>query len=111
MFEVVRHGAVQVISGDQPISGDQVEELATTLRGCLANGQPFSVLNLQRIPLMDSAALELLLDAHQAHEARGGMLKLAGANSLCRDILRITRVADWFEMFTDVKSAVGSFAR
>ena len=60
---------------------------------------------------MDSAALEVLLDVQESFDRHGGTLKLAAAGALCRDILRATGVSSRFEMFDDVNSAVGSFAR
>lgn len=111
MIEVTRQGAVDVIHSDQPASGEQATCLADALRKCLAAGQPFTVFNLQHVTLLDSVGLELLLDAKDAFETRGGTLKLAGGNALCRDILRVSGVAEQFEMYADVKSAVGSFAK
>ena len=69
------------------------------------------VLNLKETPLIDSAGLEALLDVQERLQERGGQVKLASANPLCREILRITGVAEHFETYPDVKGAVGSFVQ
>ena len=38
-------------------------------------------------------------------------MKMAGLTQLCKDIFRVTGLADRFETFADTKAAVGSFVR
>lgn len=111
MFQLSKQGAVAVVSGSEPIKHEQVAELASAIDRVVQGGQPMAVLDLQRTPLIDSAGLESLLDAQDAVERRGGTLKMAAPNELIRDILRVSGVAERFEIFSDVKTAVGSFAR
>ena len=111
MFQLSKQGAVAVVSGSEPIKLDQAGQLAGTIDRVAQGGQPMAVLDLQRIPLIDSAGLESLLDAQDTIERRGGNLKMAAPNELIRDILRVSGVAERFEIFSDVKTAVGSFAR
>jgi anti-anti-sigma factor len=111
MFERLTQGAVELIRGDQAINAEHVEDLARLLRECTARGQPFVVLDLEKIPLVDSAGLELLLDYREKFQQHGGALKLSGPNPLCEDILSLTGVGASFEIFRDSLSAVGSFVR
>ena len=111
MFQVARQGAVCVLSGESPLTQAELPALAELVRDTPMAGQPMVVLDLQKIPLIDSAGLEFLLDLHDDLERRGGRLKLAAAGELCRDILRVTGVGDWFESHSDVRSAVGSFTK
>lgn len=109
-FERARQGAVDLIRGDDPITVDQAPFVARLLDECLAVGQPRTVVDLSRVPLVDSAGLELLLNYQDSFQQRGGALKLAAPNPLCRDILMVTGVERHFEIFTEAVSAVGSFA-
>jgi anti-anti-sigma factor len=111
MFERLTQGAVDLIRGDQPINAEHIEELATLLRESAAQGQPFVVVDMERIPLLDSAGLELLLDYRDRFQKVGGALKLSGPNPLCEDILSVTGVGPSFEIFRESLSAVGSFVR
>ena len=109
MFRESRQGAIKVISGSVPLSGDNLDFLRTAVEQSLAEGQPRAVLDLREVALIDSAGLNCLLDVLELFEGRAGVLKLAAPNPLCADILSVTGVGDYFETFQDVNSAVGSF--
>jgi anti-anti-sigma factor len=109
MLKRSKQGAIDVVSCGVAITTDNLKELSQTLEACLGDGQPRAVLDMQEVPLLDSAGLETLLDLQDGFEQRAGTLKLAGPNALCRDILNATGVSDYFEIHGEVKSAVGSF--
>lgn len=109
MFEQKRQGAVEVIGGGDRISGDRVAELADLLHKCVKQGQPRVVLDLNGIAIVDSAGLEVLLDAHDEFQRLGGALKLANPGALCSEVLKLTGVGGKFEVFEDTGSAVRSF--
>lgn len=111
MFERQRQGAVDVIHGTTPLVHDNLQEFLDVMQLCLRSGQPRLVLDLRRVPLLDSAGLETLLDCRERCRAIGGQLKLAAPNHLCNDILAVTGVAESFEIFADVVAAAGSFAK
>jgi anti-anti-sigma factor len=108
MFEQKRQGAVDVVGGGDRISGERVAELSEKLEEC-KRGQPRVVLDLQGIAIIDSAGLELLLDAQEEYQRLGGALKLANAGALCGEVLKVTGVGAKFELFDDTGSAVRSF--
>ncbi len=111
MFERSRQGAVDLIHGSDPITRETAEEFNAVLESCLTSGQPRIVLNMERIPLLDSHGLETLCDCQQSCISRGGCMKLASVPSLCLDILEATGVSAMFEVFDNVLMATGSFAR
>lgn len=109
MFKHSKQGAIDVISGTLPLSGDTLPLLDAAFTECLHEGQPRVVLDLRNVPLIDSAGLERLLDLRDRFQSKMGDLKLAGATPLCNDILFVTGVASYFEVFPEVTQAVGSF--
>ncbi|MCA9118972.1 MAG: STAS domain-containing protein [Planctomycetaceae bacterium] len=109
MFKQAKQGAISVISGSVPLSGDALDSLDSAFADCLREGQPHAVLDLRNTPLIDSAGLERLLELRDRFQKRTGVLKLAGANPLCQDILSVTGVGLQFEVFPEVSQAVGSF--
>ena len=111
MFQRTKQGAVSVITGASPLTGEQTTALQGTLLDCLEDGQPKAVLEMQGIPLLDSLALEMLLDVQDDFQRRAGVLKLAAPTPLCREILSLTGVAARFEIYPEAKSAVGSFVQ
>lgn len=111
MFERATQGAVDVIQGDEPLNVDQVQEVGALLAECLHDGQPRVVFDLERVLLIDSAGLELLLDFKEEYEQAGGALKLAAPNPLCEEILMVTGLDESFEVFPEALLATGSFVR
>ncbi|MEX0818116.1 MAG: STAS domain-containing protein [Pirellulaceae bacterium] len=109
MFKRSKQGAIDIISGSVPLSGDALDLLDAAFADCLLEGQPRAVLDLRTIPMIDSAGLERLLDIRDRFDRKTGVLKLAGANLLCQDILSVTGIASSFEVFPEVNQAVGSF--
>lgn len=111
MFDRTRQGAVDVIFGDDPLNADHVPRVLQLVEECRGRGQPHVVLDLERVPLVDSAGLELLLDVQEQFQQRGGALKLAVGPTLCREILSVTGVGARFEIYPETASAVGSFVQ
>jgi len=111
MFEFDTHGAVHVVHGDAPLNTDSVEEMEKLLAECLGNGLPRLVIDLKKIPLIDSAGINLLLDFKDKCQRSGGDLKLAAPNRLCEDILFMTGLDQDIEVFQETLRAVGSFVR
>ena len=111
MFERSRIGAVSIIRGNEPLNVHSLDEMAALIDECLANGQPRVVLDLEEVPLIDSAGITLLLDYQDRCSDRGGIMKLAAPSPLCRDILTVTDALPRFEVLQDCLSAVGSFVQ
>jgi len=111
MFERFRQGAVDVIRGKDSLTVEKIKQVSKLLDECVQRGQPRIVFDLEEVPLIDGAGLEMLLDVWDRCLKRGGVLKLSAPNPLCREILSITDVGPQFEIFGDTLSAAGSFAR
>jgi anti-anti-sigma factor len=111
MFERDTQGTIDVIRGDDALVSEHLERLSNLLEECLDKGPPRAVLDMRDASLIDSAGLELLLDAQTDFQRRGGALKLAAPSPLCKEILALCGVAEHLEIYSDAKTAVGSFAR
>jgi anti-anti-sigma factor len=111
MFERQKLGAVDTIRGPDPLTLQNAKQLSAVLEDCCRQGQPRVVVDLENVPLIDSAGLEMLVDFRDKVLERGGMLKLAGPNALCREILTVTGVADQIEISRNLQAAVASFAQ
>lgn len=109
MVELRKQGAIDVVDSGERITTDTVEELGNVLQDLDESGQPKVVLDMQHAALLDSKGLELLLDLQDQYQRKGGVLKIANANALCREILRLTGVDSRLEIHGDVGSAVRSF--
>lgn len=110
MFARSKQGAVDVIAGNGPLNAPNCESLRKLIDAATAQGQPRLVIDLRQVPFIDSAGLELLLDALDRCHHLGGGCKLAAPNALCLDILNATGVGLQFEIFGDMLEGAGSFA-
>ncbi len=111
MADCFRQGAVDVVRGSDRLNAEQADELRPLVESTLHRGQPRVVIDLVNVPLIDSDGLEFLLDMRDLCLRRGGECKLSGAGPLCRDILRVSGVAEEIEILPDMVTAAGSFAR
>ena len=106
-----KQGSVDVLDLAGPLTKDTISGFVETIQlHCYGQGQPRAVINMQDTALVDSAGLEALLDMQDEFESRGGAMKLAAPNPLCKDILVVSGLAHEFEVFDNVNRAVGSFA-
>ena len=111
MFERSRHGAVDVITVRDPLNADSAQEMGPVVDDVLGRGQPRLVIDLERVPLINSDGLEWLVELNERSRRRGGAVKLSSPTPLCRDILTITGLDVQFEIFPELIGAVRSFAQ
>lgn len=109
MFERYLQGAINVIKPSEPLSEEFIEDLYSAFESISESGLTNVVLDLSNTPLATGAGFDAILDARDHYVARGGDLKLAAPGPLIHDQLRVTKVADQFEVFDSVAVAVGSF--
>lgn len=66
------------------------------------------VLDCRSVAFFDSKALEMLLRIYEVLKGRGGLLKFANLNAICRDIFIATRVTHVFHVYGDIAEAARS---
>jgi type IV pilus assembly protein PilB len=72
-----------------------IGELRSEAESSLGKGDVQLVVDLAAVPLVNSAALEALVDIQEQAMRLGGWLKLANPNPIVLDIFRISRLADY----------------
>jgi type IV pilus assembly protein PilB len=87
-------GTATYLTPSGPLTGDTVPALGEAVDACIAAGKTTLVLDLHRVTLLGSAALEALIAAHGRLTARGGKLQFAEPSTLVRDILIANRLID-----------------
>lgn len=103
------YGHVTVLSLKGEFTADDVENFQRVALDRLANDVRDFVLDLEKVPFVDSAALEAALDLRDQAADKMGAVKLAGADENVAKILEITRLDQQFERFGDLIEAVKSF--
>jgi anti-sigma B factor antagonist len=82
--------------------------VAETLTAMIRKKPRRLVVDLSRVPYLDSSALAVLIDAKQTVENYGGKFSLAGIRDDVRTILEIARLDQIFRIFPDVDTALTS---
>ncbi len=104
-----KHGAVTVL---RPL-GALIRSDADQFRVCLDEACVRSlgriVVDASAVPYVDSAGLEMLVDASEALADSGHALKLCGINETIREVLDLTELATLFDHYQDLNDAVRSY--
>ncbi len=84
-------------------------ELRASLRAIIDDEKPKRlVVDLSRVPYIDSSGIAVLIGAMQSLEHEGGTFLLAGAREGVRMILESARLDQYFRLFPDVEAAVAA---
>lgn len=105
-----KHGAVTVIRPEGALVGDDVLRFASRVGELASASLGRIVIDAQKIPFVDSAGLEALLDLSDALARGGRSLKLCNEGETIREVLSLTELDGYFEHYEDVSSAVRSFS-
>ncbi|MFB3104871.1 MAG: ATPase, T2SS/T4P/T4SS family [Pseudomonadales bacterium] len=85
----------------------EAAEIRRAAKKCFDRGETHLVLDLAAVGVLDSVVLEQLADIQDAAMRLGGWLKLAHADSLVQDIIRITGFTDYVTLMDTTPSELG----
>ena len=88
--------------------GPSVDEFRAAWSDALATGSRNVVVNLAKVPVIDSSGIGVLVRCHAAVAAKGGKLKIACAGGVVRQALKVTHVDQLLEFHEDEASALAS---
>jgi anti-sigma B factor antagonist len=97
--------AIATFSGKLALD-DGCRQLRETVHALLDGGQLRILLNLERLDFLDSAGLGELVRTHVAVRGRGGQLTLINPAPNVRQLLRITKVDQVFDIAPDEFTAI-----
>ena len=83
-------------------------EVAESLRTIIAKKPKRVVVDLSRVPYLDSSGLAVLIEGMQNVQEYGGKFALAGVQESVQHIFEIARLDQVFQMFPDVDSALAA---
>ena len=94
-------GKITVGEGDAVLREGVVE--------LLQSDQKQILLNLRKVPYMDSAGIGEMVACYKAARDKNGTVKLLNPSEKVSDLLQITRLEEVFETYRDEKEALRSF--
>jgi anti-sigma B factor antagonist len=83
-------------------------EVAEALREMVAKKPTVLVVDLAKVPFMDSSGLAALIEGMQGVQQYGGRLALANVQESVQHIFEIARLDQVFQIFPDVDSALAA---
>lgn len=104
-----RQGAVTVLKPQGPLVGADAEQFKSEVTQAVERSLGRMVIDASAIPYCDSRGLEVMVEVSQALAESGQSLRLCGAVEVVREVLEITDLANHFEHYQDVQTAVRSF--
>lgn len=89
--------------------GDGAELLRDTIKGLVSRGKTKTLINLAKVPYIDSGGLGELVHCSVSAKKAQGAVKLMGLTSKITDLLAITRLVTVFDTFETELDALVSF--
>ena len=97
-----------VFSPEGAIDLHVAPEIRASLRSMIDKKPKRLVVDLSRVPYIDSSGLAVLIGAMQSLEHEGGLFMLAGAQEAVRLILESARLDQYFLLFPNVDAALAA---
>jgi len=89
--------------------GDGDVEIKQAVENLLRQGDKNILLNLAKVPYIDSAGLGEVIRCYTTIRRNGGNLKLLAPNERLIDLLNITKLINVFDWYREEEAAVASF--
>ena len=95
-----------VLTPESSITYENCNEIEEKIDDELQQNKTEIILDFKHVELLDSAALEVLVQTHVELKSNGGALKIVGLNEVCRDILVATRIINLLFVYKDIHEAI-----
>ena len=89
--------------------GEGDVEIKRAIDELVAQGKKNFLLNLAKVPYIDSAGLGQIIRCFTAIRKSGGAFKLLSPNPRVIDLLNVTKLVNVFDWYNEESSALGSF--
>jgi len=109
-----KKGDIMILDIQGRVVGDASLELRRSINGWLAEipegHKPNIILNLNKVNMMDSSGLGVLVSSYTSVQKNGGRLVLAGLGRGLQNLVAITKLTRIFDMYEDEEEAFLSFS-
>lgn len=106
-----KNAGVIIIDVDGKIVlGEGDVEIKKTVDDLLKQGSKNFLLNLSRVPYLDSAGLGEIIRCYTSLRKSGGNFKLLSPSRRIIDLLTITKLLDVFDTYENESAAIASFS-
>ena len=106
-------GGVLILDVQGRIVGDASLDLRRSINGWMAElsekDKPSVVLNLEKVSMMDSSGLGVLVSSYTSVQKKDGRLVLAGMGKGLQNLIAISKLTRVFDIYENEDEAVKSF--
>ncbi len=93
------------------MGGPDADVFKETIKNLIAEGYKNVIVNLSKVPWVNSTGLGILIAGYTTLKKEGGSLKLVHVTDRIQSILMITKLGTIFESYSDEEEAVKSFEK
>jgi anti-sigma B factor antagonist len=104
-------GCVVVEASGRLVAGEPSTQLRDLVKRLTAEGARSFVFNLAGVSYVDSSGLGLLLSIYATVRGQGGDVRLANIGDRVKDLLKMTKLTDVFQIFEDENLALAAAKR
>jgi len=108
-----KQDSIMILDIQGRVVGDASLDLRRSINGWLAEipegEKPKVVLSLNKVSMMDSSGLGVLVSSYTSVQRRGGRLVLSGLGRGLQNLIAITKLTRVFDMYENEEDAVKSF--
>ena len=105
-----KEGEVVIISLEGEVDISATELIREKFKKLLEEKKEAILVDMTKVSYIDSSGLGLLVEARQEMEKYSGEIKLFGLSSDVQKVFELTRLNNFFSIFSTEKEALGSFA-
>ena len=111
MFEIATASKsnVPILRVDGKIIGTTVNALKREINTQIEHGEGRLILDLAKVPLLDSSALGTIIATLQTLKKKNGKLVILAPQKAVMNVLKVTRLNTVLEIYDDEPSAVNAF--
>ena len=103
-------GPVALVTLDGRLNyGEGADKVENFMQDLIARGERAVLLDMSRVPTIDSRGIKSLVHGFTSLRKRGGHLKLLKLAPRVREVLGFMRLIEIFEVFDDEQTALKSF--
>ncbi len=104
-------GKVTVLDMEGKLDATSTPVLKDAVKGLIAEGKTLLVLNLTKVPFVNSTGLGTMVSILKELRAVKGVVKLYKLQPYVNELFEVTQLVKVFEIFADEESAIQSFDR
>jgi anti-anti-sigma factor len=103
-----KSGVKYILIPDFALIGENMASLDEEINACLNRGDFYLAIDFESVPYIDSEGLEKLLEYYNQIRSKAGSLEIFNPNPLCNEILNITCITDFIDIYFNLEKEGGT---